>query len=415
MTAGLSRPEGVIGENEVREFITESIDPSDYRDRRVLVVIPDHTRTGPLPLLFRTIADHLKPVTRQLDFMVALGTHPAMEPDAIDRLVGMTADERRKNYGETQVVNHEWDNPDHLVTVGSIPADEIKTISGGLLGEEVPVTLNRAVTEYDPILLVGPVFPHEVVGFSGGNKYLFPGIAGKEIINFTHWLGALISNPAINGEIETPVRRVIDRAASMLQSRRLNLSMVVTHDGLKGLFYGEPEAAYREAAALSAAVQIVYKPRAFSRVLSMAPEMYDDVWTAGKCMYKLEPVVADGGELIIYAPHVTEISYTHGKILDKIGYHVRDYFLEQWDRFKDVPRGVLAHSTHVRGIGTYKDGVEKPRVTVTLATQISPERCARVNLGYMNPDDINPAEWEGREEEGVLLVPNAGEKLHRLK
>jgi hypothetical protein len=147
----------------------------------------------------------------------------------------------------------------------------------------------------------------------------------------------------------------------------------------------------------------------------MSPEMYDDVWTAGKCMYKLEPVVADGGELIIFAPHVTEISYTHGKILDEIGYHVRDYFLEQWDRFKNVPRGILAHSTHVKGIGAYRDGVETPRVNVVLATRIPRERCERVNLGYLDPDSVNPTEWEGREDEGILLVPNAGEKLHRLR
>ena len=67
--------------------------------------------------------------------------------------------------------------------------------------------------------------------------------------------------------------------------------------------------------------------------------MYDELWIAGKCMYKLEPVVADGGELIIYAPHVDEISVTHGKHIEEIGYHCRDYFLKQWDQFKHLPVG----------------------------------------------------------------------------
>jgi len=143
--------------------------------------------------------------------------------------------------------------------------------------------------------------------------------------------------------------------------------------------------------------------------------MYDDLWTAAKGMYKMEPAVADGGEVIIYAPHIDEISYTHGRIIDEIGYHVRDYFLKQWDRFKHYPWGVLAHSTHLRGIGTYENGIEQPRIAVTLATRIPPERCKRVNLGYMNPDAIRMDEWQGREEEGIVVIPKAGELLYRVR
>ena len=143
--------------------------------------------------------------------------------------------------------------------------------------------------------------------------------------------------------------------------------------------------------------------------------MYDDIWTAAKGMYKMEPAIADGGEVIIYAPHITEVSYTHGKLLDQIGYHVRDYFLEQWDAFKDVPGGVLAHSTHLRGIGTYENGVEKPRIKVTLATGIPEERCRRINLGYMDPATLDIAAWEGREDEGIMVVHKAGEMLYRLR
>src|SRR5207253_8914212 len=83
---------------------------------------------------------------------------------------------------------------------------------------------------------------------------------------------------------------------------------------------------------------------------------------------------------------MTEISYTHGKLIDEVGYHCRDYFLKQWHRFKHYPGGVLAHSTHVKGLGVYdeKTGIESPRIQVTLATGISEERCRRVNLGYLN-------------------------------
>ena len=134
-------------------------------------------------------------------------------------------------------------------------------------------------------------------------------------------------------------------------------------------------------------------------------------------MYKLEPAIADGGEVIIYAPHISEVSYTHGKVIDEIGYHVRDYFVKQWDKFKDYPWGVVAHSTHLRGVGTYdaETKIERPRIKVTLATQISEERCRQINLGYIDPATINPADWAGREDEGILLVPKAGEMLYRVK
>jgi hypothetical protein len=132
-------------------------------------------------------------------------------------------------------------------------------------------------------------------------------------------------------------------------------------------------------------------------------------------MYKLEPVVADGGELIIYAPHIRELSLTHGKLIERIGYHTRDYFLQQWDRFRGEPWGILAHSTHVRGVGSYADGVEQPRVLVTLATQIPESVCRAINLGHRDPGSIRVADYQGREAEGILCVPKAGETLHRLK
>ena len=145
--------------------------------------------------------------------------------------------------------------------------------------------------------------------------------------------------------------------------------------------------------------------------------MYDDLWTGGKCMYKIEPVVADGGEVIIYAPRIDEISYTHGAVLDEVGYHTRDYFSAQWERYKHHPWGVLAHSTHVKGTGTYdpRTAVETPRVTVTVASAIPEERIRRVNLNYLNPASLHLEEWAGREEEGILVIPRAGEMLYRLK
>jgi lactate racemase len=224
----------------------------------------------------------------------------------------------------------------------------------------------------------------------------------------------VITNPVINGTKETPCRDVVNRAAGMLKVPKLCVSMVVYFSELRGVFVGTPEEAYSKAADLSAQIHVKYEERTFKQVLSCAPAMYDDIWTAGKCMYKLEPALADGAELVIYAPHISEVSYTHGKVVDRIGYHVRDYFLKQMDKFAGVPRGVMAHSTHVKGIGTFEGGIEKPRVNVILATGIPEERCRRINLGYRDPKSIDRSEWEGREEEGVVVIPKAGEQLYRL-
>jgi nickel-dependent lactate racemase len=281
---------------------------------------------------------------------------------------------------------------------------------------DVPVEVNRMLYDYDQVMIVGPVFPHEVVGFSGGNKYLFPGVAGPQILNFFHWLGAVVTNPMIIGNKWTPVRKVVDRAGAMVALDKACFCLVVdAQKQLAGLFAGSPETAWDHASDLSRKVHITYKEKPFKTILSCAPPMYDELWTAGKCMYKLEPVLADGGELIIYAPHLKEVCVTHGSHIEEIGYHCRDYFLKQWEKFENVPWGVLAHSTHVRGIGTYENGVERCRAQVTLATQIPPEKCRRINLGYLDPARIRKEEFANREEEGILLVPKAGEMLFQLQ
>lgn len=415
MTIGQGYEDRAVTVEQVEEIVARSIDSAKLDGKRVLAVIPDHTRTAPVDLMFKTLYKELAERVVAFDVLVALGTHPPMPMEQIYQRVGITAGEHEQKYPKTRFFNHLWKDPDSLAVVGEIPEEKVHQITEGRFKMSVKLTVNKLVLDYDHVMIIGPVFPHEVVGFSGGNKYLFPGIAGQEIIDFFHWLGALITNPEIIGTKWTPVREVVDVAASYVPVERSCFAMVVHGKDLAGLYYGSPEDAWSAAADLSDKLHIVYKDKPYHTILSRAPEMYDDIWTAGKCMYKLEPVVADGGKLIIYAPHITEISYTHGKVLDEIGYHTRDYFVKQWDRFKGYPWGVVAHSTHVRGIGAYDNGVEKPRVDVILATRIPEERCRQINLGYMNPDDIRVEDYKGREDEGILYVPKAGEVLYRLR
>jgi lactate racemase len=414
MIAGRGFQDRYLNDDEVRSLVTEAFGQWDLTGRRVLVILPDGTRTGPIPLFFRLLHEALSGKVAALDYLIALGTHQPMSDEAINRLVGISAEERAGQYRDVNLYNHRWDLPETFVTAGTVTEEETRELSNGLISILLPFNVNRKVFEYDQIIIIGPVFPHEVAGFSGGNKYFFPGVSGPEVINATHWLGALITCYEIIGTKHTPVRAMIDRAASFIDRPTLAFCLVVT-DGLNGVFIGEPKEAWSRAADLSARVHVRYVDHPFKTILSVMPEMYDDLWVGAKGMYKLEPVAADGGEVIIYAPHIDEVSYTHGRIIDEVGYHVRDYFVRQWDRFKDYPWGVLAHSTHLRGNGTFDDGVEKPRVRVTLATGIPRERCERINLGYRNPSTINPQQWMGREEEGILVVPHAGQILYRLK
>ncbi len=403
---------GPLGESQVRSVLAKAMPRANLKGRSVLVVIPDSTRTAPIPMMFRLLNELLEGAAAKLDYLVALGTHQPMADDALARLVG--AEVRSGMAGGHNVFCHRWDRAETFVAIGVIPAGEVEKLSESRLSLEVPVRVNRLVLEYDRVIVCGPVFPHEVVGFSGGNKYFFPGVASPEIINVTHWLGALITSMRVIGTADTPVRRMIDHAASMIPTPRMLLAMVMHGESLAGLFAGDMQTAWRAAAKLSGELDIVRVKKPFRRVLSIVPEMYDDLWTGAKGMYKVEPAIADGGEVVIYAPHITEVSYTHGHIIDRVGYHVRDYFVCQWDRFKNYPWGVLAHSTHLRGGGTYEGGVERPRINVTLATGIPKERCRRIGLGWMDPAGINIAEWENREHEGVKVVRRAGEVLFRV-
>ena len=284
----------------------------DYRGKRVLLIVPDGTRTAPVGLLFKALHEQIGGVTKAFDVLIALGTHQPLSEPGICRRLEISEAERREHYRGVNCFNHAWDNPAALKQVGTLSADEISRLSDGL-------------------------------------------------------------------------------------------------------FAGTPEGAWDGASDLSAKVHIVYKDQPFHTILSCAPPMYDELWTAGKCMYKLEPVLADDGELIIFAPHLGEICVSHGRHIEEIGYHCRDYFLRQWDRFKHVPWGVLAHSTHVRGIGRFENGVEQCRAQVTLASKVPRAKCEKINLAYRDPAGIRAAEFANRESEGVLLVPKAGEMLYRLK
>ena len=403
---------GYLSPAAVSETVRQGLQGLAVDGRRVLVLIPDGTRTMPVPFMFDLLDVELTPRVAALDFLVALGTHQPLDDSQLGTLIGRPVVGGRA--GIHRIYNHRWDDPTAFAHLGTIAADDISGLTGFPAAADVPVALNRLAVEYDHVLICGPVFPHEVAGFSGGAKYLFPGIAAPDIIHFTHWLGALITCFEVIGTRDTPVRAVINRAAALLPTPVSLIALVVTHEGTAGVYCGELHETWRRAVALSAARHIVWLDQPVDRVLAIMPPMYTDLWTAAKGFYKTEPVVADGGEVVIYAPHVHEVSYVHGHLLDEVGYHCRDYFLADWKRFQQYPGGILAHSTHVTGVGTFDaaSGREILRIRVSLATGISRERCERINLGYVDPATIDPDVWAA--DPRTLVVPRAGEQLYRL-
>jgi nickel-dependent lactate racemase len=409
---GLGLDDGCLSDRQIREIAVEGLARLPVDDARVLVLIPDGTRSMPMPRLFDILESELATRVRSLDFLVALGTHQPMSDAHLSRLIGRPVTEGRS--GKHRIFNHRWDDPAAFANLGEIPAEEIAQLTGGLLRESVPVNLNRLILDYDHILICGPVFPHEVAGFSGGAKYFFPGIGGAELINLTHWLGALLTSYDIIGTRETLVRVVIHRAAELVPIPHSLLAPVVMQDGVAGIYCGPTLETWAEAAALSSRRHIVWLDQPVSHVLAIIPEMYDDLWTGAKGMYKTEPILADGGEVVLYAPHIREVSYVHGRLIREIGYHCRDYFLAQWDRFRQYPGGILAHSTHLKGKGAYAplSCTEVSRIQVTLATSIPEDVCGSINLGYRDPATVDP---EAFAEQGWFVVPHAGEMLYRVR
>ncbi len=397
--ASIGGPGTILGAGEITDFVTAQLADLPLTGRSVCVLVPDGTRSCPLPMLFSAVHAALAGRVSRLTVLVALGTHGEMTEQALAAHLGYRAGALADRYPGTGVLNHRWDDPATFAELGAIPAERVAELSGGLLAETVPVRINRAVVEHDVALVVGPVFPHEVVGFSGGNKYFFPGVSGRELIDLSHWLGALITSASIIGTTGiTPVRALIDEAAALVPAQRLALCVVTGPEpgSLCSLAFGSPERAWAAAAQVSAQAHIRYLDAPVRRVLSLLPAKYDDLWTGAKGFYKVEPVVADGGQVVLYAPHITQVAVTHPDILE-IGYHCRDYFVKQPELMRRYSLADLAHSTHLRGAGSF-DPVEgeRLRVAVTLATGVPPHVARSVSLGYLDPASVDPERMGAR-------------------
>lgn len=416
--AFLGGADQVLTSEQVEAFVTEAIGGLDVDGKNVCLIVPDGTRTCPLPLLLRPVHKALHGRVASMKAVIALGTHQAMTEEHIAKFFGFEPGHSEDVYPDLEILNHEHWKATEITNLGTVPAERVTELSGGRL-HDVPmkVELNRHAAEADVDIVIGPIFPHEVVGVSGGNKYFFPGLSVHSVIDVSHWVGALIGTHAMIGTRPvSPVRALINEACQLIPAERYALCFVVksNSDVLHAVSFGGSEDAWAACADVTVQTHVVYKEKAYDTVISVMPKKYEDIWTAAKGFYKLEPIVADGGLLVIYAPHITEISVMHPGLLS-IGYHTIDYFVKQWDTYKDHPWGELAHSTHLRGPGSYdaETGVEHDRVRVALATGIPREVVESVALEYIDPASLDLAELA--KDPNTFVEPHAGEVLYRLE
>ncbi|HWP43692.1 MAG TPA: lactate racemase domain-containing protein [Blastocatellia bacterium] len=385
---------------------------------RVLALIPDKTRDDNTDVLFPFAAQALAARgAGQFDALVAQGTHPPMSYEE-KRL--KTGSGSAAVPGLGRIFDHRWDCAEELVTIGELSSGRCSELTGGLIDRAIPLQVNRLLAPglYDTVLIFGATVPHEVVGFAGGAKYFFPGVAGPELTHMTHWLGALTTIEKVIGRIETPTRHLIEAASEFVAAQVISFNSVVTRDDQNelrthALFAGDLREAFRQAAEISRRVHIRYTGRKYSRVVALLDDHYDDMWVGGKASYKLGAIIEEGGELLIYAPHLRRISETHGRLIERFGYAPLETVAEMVTASTELMANlcVAAHLAHVAYASRRDErGRVMPRYRITLASAIDEATCRRVNLGYMDPKQFRREDYEG--DPDTLVVERAGRDLY---
>jgi nickel-dependent lactate racemase len=415
---GVGGPEMDLSVEDLRAIVAEALGGLKEHSR-VLALIPDGTRDDNTDILFPIAAKIIaEQQVEKFDALVAQGTHPPMT--LAQKLTKTGLDKGLQFRGLGEIYDHNWNEPSDLVTLGTIPSEEVHRLSNGLIDGAIPVRLNRLLApgNYDYVLVFGATVPHEVAGFAGGAKYFFPGVAGPELTHQTHWLGALASIEEVIGRVETPTRKLIEAAADFVTTPIISLNSVVRRENNNALrtfalFAGDIRAAFRRAAAVSSKIHIKHTGHKYSRVVALLDEHYDEMWVGGKASYKLGAVIEEGGELIIYAPKLKCISETHGALIEKYGYAPLRRVMEMVEESDELKANlcVAAHLAHVSyGNSLVNNDPSKPRFRITMATGLDEETCRRVNLGWMDASKFNLGEYDGQDD--VLIVENAGRDLY---
>ncbi|MFL6253605.1 MAG: lactate racemase domain-containing protein [Pyrinomonadaceae bacterium] len=420
-TVGRGAPDLDLSPAELRAIVEQAL-LTVGPGARVLAIVPDKTRDDNTDLLFPFAAEILNEHgAEQFDALVAQGTHMPMTEEEKRAKVGLGAGASLPLLGN--IFDHQWNRPEELVDLGELSAERVTELTGGLINEAVKVNLNRLLAPgvYDTVLIFGATVPHEVAGFAGGAKYFFPGVAGPNLTHATHWLGALASIENIIGRVETPTRHMIEAAADLVPARIISINSVVTRtedERLRthALFCGDFREAFRQASEVSRQVHIKYTGRKYKRVVALLDEHYDELWVGGKASYKLGGIIEEGGELIIYAPHLRAISETHGLLIEKYGYAPIDRVREMVALSTELRSNlaVAAHLAHVSYAGSRDEsGKVIPRYAITMASALDEATCRRVNLGFMDHRQFRREDYD--QDPDTLVVERAGRDLYLVE
>ena len=418
--------QGELTDEQLEEIVKEGLKYFSSV-KKVLLIHPDYTRTDFSNKLVPLIYQELKNKgMSQIDSLNAGGTHREMAEIEIWEKLGLSSQINFNHF-----YNHEYNDPQKLVTVGEIPASFVAEKTQGELSRSIPVVVNKLITEdYDLIIALGGTLPHESAGYAGGLKVFFPGISGPEVIDLLHWAAVLIGIPQIIGTIDNPAREVINQGSSyifhQIKAPTISFNMVFEekeHQVIpKGLYVGVGFngfiESYKQAVKASSKLHVIYIDEPLNYAVQVIDQCYDEIWTAGKGSYKLQSpgVMTPGGEIIIYAPHI-KCFHSRSKMdlaLRQIGYHGKDYVKQYLELNPEFSKNIAAHVINVRGAGRFNvnSGKEEFDFKIILATGISKDICESVGLGYRNPDSIHQKYFIGP---GKLWIENGGKYLYKIK
>ena len=346
-----------IGDERVRQALTDAFGDMKSGLKKVLLIPPDFTRLhSKAGLITRLLYDWLSPDC-QVDILPALGTHVPLGAEQWRMMFEGVPIER--------MLVHHW--RDKVVKLGDIPGDFVAEVSGGLMKQPIPVEISRYLIDpsYDLIISIGQVVPHEVAGMANHAKNIFIGCGGAGIINASHMLGAVCGMESIMGRDRTPVRALLDYMAEHFTRHlpicyALTVTTAVSDDiTLHGLFIGSERSAFEQAVALSQQKNIVHLDRAIGKCVVMLDEReFHSTWIGNKAVYRTRMAIRDGGELVILAPGVKRFGEDSAvdALLRKYGYRGRDFVLRAVETQEDLKSNLsaAAHLIHGSSDGRFK-------------------------------------------------------------
>jgi len=376
--------------------------------QKVLAIPPDYTR---LP----SRAGELTEFTweyfgeRLTDVLPALGTHTPMTMEQISHMFGKMPTEL--------IRDHDWRND--VVTLGTVPAEFVKEVSEGAVDYSWPAQVNKILVEgnYDLILSIGQVVPHEVVGMANYNKNIFVGTGGAEGINKSHYIGAAYGMERMMGRADTPVRKIFNYASENF-SNHMPIVYVQTVVGLNndgklqtyGLFIGDDFEVFDKAAKLSLEVnfEMVDKPIA-KAVVWLDPTEFKSTWLGNKSIYRTRMALADGAELIVLAPALKEFGEDPkiDELIRKYGYFGTPHTLKLVAENEDLQNnlGAAAHLIHGSSEGrfniTYCPGKGKENITQ--------QEIESVGFKYGDYDEVTAKYNPKKLKDGFNTMPDGEE------